>query len=427
MKMACRMMLQRACREKIAMWRNENDTNLISVIVPIYRVEQYLEQCIQSIRNQTHKNLEIILVDDGSDDRCPQICDYFASVDNRIKVIHKENGGPDSARKAGMLEATGKYVGYVDGDDWINQEMYESLLRFAYTYNVDIVESGIIDSWEKSEKKRTAYLPEGCYKGKEFVDKVESKLLYAGEFFAHGVAPYLWSKLFIREKIMKYQMLGGITNEILDDIMVVLPCVAESKNIYISYECYYHYRVRENSLKRKHRPEEVNLLKCYSSFYARFKGTKLCSKDDKQIKYYIMYRLLQKTPCMFDDLSKEEFLVAFGGIGSKNRIVLYGAGAAGIHLENYLRGIEMIDIVCWADCNFEQLQPALDVCDPKEIMEHEYDYVVISILRESAVKSAKKDLVELGVPEETILWIKQEYIDDPDLLLSRVIGKESMI
>ena len=81
-------------------------TDLISIIVPIYRVEAYLEQCIWSIRNQTYKYLEIILVDDGSDDQCPQICDNHAQDDKRIKVIHKENGGADSARKAGMLEAT---------------------------------------------------------------------------------------------------------------------------------------------------------------------------------------------------------------------------------------------------------------------------------------------------------------------------------
>ena len=104
--------------------------DLISVIVPIYRVEAYLEQCIQSIRNQTYKNLEIILVDDGSDDQCPQICDRYARVDERIKVVHKVNGGLDSARKAGIIAASGKYIGYVDGDDWIEPEMYEQLLMY---------------------------------------------------------------------------------------------------------------------------------------------------------------------------------------------------------------------------------------------------------------------------------------------------------
>lgn len=397
--------------------------DLISVIVPIYKVEKYLEQCIQSIRNQTYKNLEIILVDDGSDDRCPQICDRHVKADKRIKVIHKKNGGLDSARKAGMRVATGKYVGYVDGDDWIEPEMYEKLIEYAHIYEVDVVESGVIDSWEKVEKRRTAYLPEGCYKGEEFIEKVEPKLLYAGVFFEHGISPYLWSKLFDKEKILKYQMMGGVMNEIQDDTMVSLPCIAESRNVYISYNCYYHYRVRKDSLKRECRVKEVsNLLKYYPEFFSRFKGTRLCSDDDAQIKYYVMYWLLYKAPYAFDDLDKGKFLVQFGGLNIKDKIVLYGAGAAGIHLENYIRSLNEANIVCWADRNYKYLESTLDVCNPKEIMMYEFDYVIISMLREEAVKSAKKDLMELGVPEERILWIKQEYIDNPAILLGKVVG-----
>lgn len=92
---------------------------LISVVVPIYKIDRYLGVCIESVLNQTYTNLEIILVDDGSPDRCPEICDLYAKKDTRIKVIHKRNGGLVSARKAGILSATGKYIGYVDGDDWI--------------------------------------------------------------------------------------------------------------------------------------------------------------------------------------------------------------------------------------------------------------------------------------------------------------------
>ncbi len=397
--------------------------DLISIIVPIYRVEKYLEQCIQSIQNQTYKNLEIILVDDESDDSCPQICDRHAEADERVKVVHKKNGGPDSARKAGMRVATGKYVGYVDGDDWIEPEMYEKLLYYAHEYDVDVVESGVIDSWGNIEKRRTAYLPEGCYKGEEFIEKVEPKLLYAGVFFEHGISPYLWSKLFDKEKILKYQMMGGVMNEIQDDTMVSLPCIAESRNVYISHDCYYHYRVREDSLKRECRVKEVsNLLKYYSKFFSRFKGTRLCSDDDAQIKYYVMYWLLYKAPYVFGDLGKDEFLVQFGGLKIKDKIVLYGAGAAGIHLENYIRSVNEANIVCWADRNYKYLESTLDVCNPKEIMRYEFDYVVISMLREEAVKSAKKDLMELGVPEARILWIKQEYIDNPAILLGKVVS-----
>lgn len=101
----------------------------ISVIVPVYQVEDYLERCVDSIRNQTYRNLEIILVDDGSLDRCPEMCDALAAQDKRIVVVHKENGGLSSARNAGLDIATGEYVSFIDSDDWIGLETYEHLKR----------------------------------------------------------------------------------------------------------------------------------------------------------------------------------------------------------------------------------------------------------------------------------------------------------
>ena len=105
--------------------------SLISVIVPIYNVEKYLDKCIESIVNQTYKNLEIILVDDESPDNCPEICDKWAERDSRIKVIHKENGGAGSARNAGIEASSGEWIGFVDGDDWIEPNMYE---KFAGSF-----------------------------------------------------------------------------------------------------------------------------------------------------------------------------------------------------------------------------------------------------------------------------------------------------
>ena len=114
-------------------------SELISVIVPVYKVEAYLDRCVQSIVDQTYRNLEIILVDDGSPDNCPTMCDAWAAKDSRIKVVHKENGGSGQARNVALDIAEGQYVGFVDSDDYIAPHMYEHLLHFM-TENVDIVE-----------------------------------------------------------------------------------------------------------------------------------------------------------------------------------------------------------------------------------------------------------------------------------------------
>ena len=119
------------------------DQPLISVIVPIYNVEEYLDRCVESIVNQTYKNLEIILVDDGSPDNCPQMCDNWAEKDSRIKAVHKENGGLSDARNAGMPFATGEIISFIDSDDWIELNMFETMLNRMIEDNSDIVSCGV--------------------------------------------------------------------------------------------------------------------------------------------------------------------------------------------------------------------------------------------------------------------------------------------
>ena len=117
---------------------NNYETPLVSVIIPVYKVEAYLDRCVQSVVDQTYKNLEIILVDDGSPDNCPAMCDAWAQKDERIRVIHQENGGSASARNAGLSIAHGVWIGFVDADDVVSVDMYESLLESAKKANGDI-------------------------------------------------------------------------------------------------------------------------------------------------------------------------------------------------------------------------------------------------------------------------------------------------
>ncbi len=116
---------------------------LISVIVPVYKAEEYLDKCVQSIRNQTYENLEIILVDDGSPDRCGQMCDAYAQEDSRIRVFHKGNGGQSSARNLGLDNMSGEYVGFVDSDDWIEPDMYSHLYGLIAMHNAQIACCGV--------------------------------------------------------------------------------------------------------------------------------------------------------------------------------------------------------------------------------------------------------------------------------------------
>ena len=152
---------------------------LVSVVIPVYKVEAYLARCVDSVRFQTLQDLQIILVDDGSPDNCPQMCDDYALEDHRIQVIHKENGGLASARNAGMDVATGKWLFFLDSDDWLELDGLESLLAIGEEHQVDFVRYRAIRSgWPGMGEHAPAnvepirQLRRGYYDSKQIVSEV---------------------------------------------------------------------------------------------------------------------------------------------------------------------------------------------------------------------------------------------------------------
>ena len=178
---------------------------LISIVVPIYMIDRYVGICIESLIHQTYRNLEIILVDDGSKDRCPEICDLYARKDSRIKVIHQPNGGLVAARKAGVLAATGTYVGYVDGDDWVGPGFYHSLYSSIAESGADIAIAGFSRDLFRQTKQILNAIPSGTYEGAS-LEQLYGRMISYGEFYRHGVTTYLWNKLFRRELILPCQL-----------------------------------------------------------------------------------------------------------------------------------------------------------------------------------------------------------------------------
>ena len=140
---------------------------LISVIVPVYKVEKYLNRCVESIVEQTYGNLEIILVDDGSPDHCPAMCDFWTEKDSRIKVIHKSNGGLSDARNAGMKIVTGELIGFVDSDDWIAPDMYQYLYEAMKADNSDVAACGVEMIWEDGILSRLLTKTGSCLLNRE--------------------------------------------------------------------------------------------------------------------------------------------------------------------------------------------------------------------------------------------------------------------
>lgn len=213
------------------------DNHLISVIVPVYKVEPYLRKCVDSILNQTYRNLEVILVDDGSPDKCGEICDEYAARDPRVKVIHKANGGLSDARNAGLDICKGRYIAFVDSDDWIEPEMYQRLYELLVRFNADMSVGGVADDIE--ENGRTYTSQKSNYGQEPFS---ESNVEAMKRFFENSWAS--WDKLYRRELFDNIRFPVGEINE---DEAIVLHLLDRCKTVCYTSELFYHYMKRINS------------------------------------------------------------------------------------------------------------------------------------------------------------------------------------
>ena len=232
----------------------------ISVIVPIYNVEPYLKKCIDSIINQTYKNLEIILVDDGSPDNCGQICDDYAKKDTRIKVIHKKNGGLSDARNAGLEVCTGNFLSFVDSDDWIELNTYEVMMKNMNEYNADIVVSNI--NYVYKDKVESKYSEDKirCFNKEEAMKELIKDGL---------VQAVVWNKLYKREFIDNLRFKVGKLNE--DEFFTYKICAKAERIVYIP-EPLYQYRQRENSIMGAY---SLKRLDSVDALYERLQFIKL--------------------------------------------------------------------------------------------------------------------------------------------------------
>lgn len=215
-----------------------NQNPLISVIVPVYNVEAYLSRCVESIRNQTYQNLEIILVDDGTKDRCNVLCDEYALEDSRIRVIHKENGGLSSARNAGIDSAQGEYLAFVDSDDWIEPDTYEAMLAAAQKYGVKLVCAGRYDVDSKTDRKTLGLCPQ-----KE--ESVSAKEVLRRIFTWDNMDSAAWDKLYDHSLFREIRFPLG---KVCEDVPIMYRIVLDAGEVAMLNKPIYNYFHRPGSI-----------------------------------------------------------------------------------------------------------------------------------------------------------------------------------
>lgn len=232
-----------------------NSAPLISIIVPVYNVEKYLTKCLDSIIQQSYINLEVIIVDDGSPDRCGEICDEYAQKDRRIEVIHKKNGGVSQARIDAFNSSHGDFVFFVDADDYIAENCISVLYEKQVEKNADVVVCGIREVYKQKEKIQTITI-KGFFNREKIEEGLRCSFLYESSTGKAGVRPYLCGKLYRREILADALKQGtGIWFE--EDIVITTYILYHSNSLYIIEESLYYYVMHEGQVSKRN-PLEIS-------------------------------------------------------------------------------------------------------------------------------------------------------------------------
>lgn len=227
---------------------------MISIIVPVYKVEPYLRQCVDSILNQTYRDIEVLLIDDGSPDRCGEICDEYAKKDQRIRVFHTENKGLSAARNLGLREAKGEYIGFVDSDDWIEPDMYEVLLKRMQETGADISVCGM---WYEFVNRSIESNCNECMYGS---DKESMYALICGD-----IKTQVMNKLWTLHSALQLQFPEG---QVYEDISSVYKVILRVDKIATVHQSLYRYRQRKGSIARVYPMK--NLMDYWNAYHDRY-------------------------------------------------------------------------------------------------------------------------------------------------------------
>ena len=391
----------------------------ISVIVPIYRIEKYLPECIESILEQSFVDFELILVNDGSPDSCPEICDAYAKKDSRIRVVHKENGGLLSARKAGLKASKGKYISYVDGDDWVDKFYLDTLFKLAKANDADLVETGHFREFDgKIETIKPAAA--GIYNEQQVKTSILPNAIFNGEFCKHGVSTYVWNKLFKRELLNT--VLFDVPNEIImgEDAAITYSYLAISKSFVVSRIPLYYYRQRHDSIvKSIENPKtEYYRLGLLMSFLKSKLSNALDHQNlNKQIKYYLYSQILVRSGGLILDNNKDVFYNPFLKVKQNSKVVVYSSGSYGQHILSTNVKTNFFKIVKWIDVDFHDLQIGQNSVTPiSSISDSEFDYLIIATINPYTHNAIKIELSLMGIDEKKIVEINTNEADITNLL-----------
>lgn len=385
---------------------------LVSIIIPVYNTEEYLEQCLESILNQTLKDIEVICVNDGSTDNSLDILSRYKEADDRIIIIDKKNGGQISARNAGIKVATSDYIGFIDSDDWIEPEMYEELYDLAIKYNVDMVTSGYYLEGNYTTLHCDT-VNEGLY--------CDGKMLYLRDNTIYnlneketGLRASLCCKLFARDILLQVKNEVPETISISEDKLCILSCVLKCDSVYVLKQAFYHYRINNASMTHGEYDDYLIRVNEVYRFFRKCYCDNCFTKNMRmQAELYITELIIKGINTLLGFENKNLLWIDpyyLERIPVNSRIVIYGAGELGKKYKKQISCKSGIQYVGCVDFGYDKYSDDnFKVESPEKLKNMDYEYILITIKNPKKAEEVKKKLLEY-VKEDKILWFEQREL-----------------
>ena len=406
----------------------------VSIIIPIYNTEKYLCRCLDSVICQTYRNLEIILVDDGSTDTSSQICDEYASRDNRVKVIHQANRGLVNARKTGIANAEGEYSEYVDSDDWIEPDCIEQMISAVKDRKPDMaVALGHYRDYQDGRSilklDNNDELEERIYEYSEFKKHIIPCYIRTDEFYTTDIPNNLWCYIFKTLFLKEHQ--NHIEDEITigEDAACVFRCLLDAKTIGVKNTAMYHYQQNEGSMMHNGDSaihDRIGILyKNMSDTVESHKVEYDAGILQRKALWNAYYNLLMMEYKKLSSIS-DEYLFPYSKVRAGSKVFVYGLGTLGREiLKTLSEKKDKYQVMGCSDQGWRQYKGVYhidnsEMCrvySPDKIKMVSFDKILIAVTRHGLAEDISRELISFGVDQSMIAMIDEKVLTDSNLPL----------
>jgi len=396
------------------------DGKKVSIIVPVYNVEPYVEKCLHSIMKQTYKNIEILVIDDGSTDKSADICAKLAREDERIIYIRNEHKGVVCARNAGICRATGEYMMFVDADDWVEEAYVDSMIREMDGCDAVIaghivegmnneVSTNLMDRGQSLLTYVHVELCEGSYADDKMA--LIRKNMFKGS--DHPLPPYLWGKVLKTDKIKQLYHLVDEKIFLSEDRVLTYLYLSNSHRAKIVGIMGYHYCRRQNSTGNK-RYDYQRILENYERYYHCLNNNLNNQELNKYLNIdfseWICYHLNYTYNLCDTQAGRMGYYPYYGRLQGK-KVILYGAGNVGRLYRRHILQDKECTLIAWMDKNAKYYRETeqLEVESVENIERYEYDNIIIAVAIQYVYEEIRDELISMGVEADKILWNKTKW------------------